>query len=57
MYESNCKSILYSYRLENLMAHDELYGIGDDCVHRRNEINRRMRSCIQLHERIRVLVR
>ncbi|XP_026824141.1 odorant receptor Or2-like isoform X1 [Ooceraea biroi] len=43
------------HRLENL-THDEIQWVDDDYIHGHDEIGRRMRCCIQLHERIRLFI-
>lgn len=46
----------FSFRLENLMTHDELVWIQNNDMYGHDEINQRLRRCIQLHEKIRLLV-
>ncbi|GAB1867901.1 Odorant receptor [Camponotus japonicus] len=50
MYDILC------YRLENLITHDELEWIHYNHVYGHDKIGQRIRRCIQLHEKIRLLV-
>ncbi|XP_067209638.1 odorant receptor 49b-like [Linepithema humile] len=50
MYDILC------YRLENLTAFNTLQWIDDDYICNHDKINQRMRHCIQLHEKIRLLL-
>ncbi|KAL6268712.1 hypothetical protein P5V15_001840 [Pogonomyrmex californicus] len=50
MYDILC------HRLENLMVHDELRWIDNNYTYKHDEIGRRVRRCIQLHERIRLFI-
>ncbi|KAH0946176.1 hypothetical protein HN011_007245 [Eciton burchellii] len=44
------------HRLENLTMHDKIQRLDYNCINWHNEIGRRMRCCIQLHERIRLYI-
>jgi hypothetical protein len=46
--------LLHSHRLENLTMYDKIQRLDYNCINWHNEIGRRIRCCIQLHERIRL---